>query len=235
MKDVSMAYSIAVLTDEAELYGLRGRSGTWPLRVGESEDTILFSSETRIAKDPDIKWSEVQPGELVKATTRGVERKQLFEPFERRFQCSLMDAYGARYDSMMTDELTYGAFRELIGRKMAEVFPIEADMYVGIPETGLAMVQGYTQIVGKEPAELFKKNESIKSFIAKNNEEINDIIQGTYYLNPEIDLTGVESVVLLDDTMIRGNTSRALTAMLHEAGVRDVHWIVLDRFENDCD
>lgn len=213
LKGVSLAYSLTLLTDTGELFGVRCPAGTWPLWVGEDEDLILLSSETRVNKSPDIKWREVAPGELVKVTKEGILSSQIF-PKTREAQCALHAMYGARKDSvaMIKDGklVTYEDFRKEAGRNLARLYPFwDADVIIGVPETGIAIAQGYAEVLGKETTtDVVVKIDDRRAFIGKNNEEIHAIISGklAYIKENEYKVRG-KKVVVIDDSNIRGKSA----------------------------
>lgn len=241
LKGVYLAYSLTILTDEGELFGLACPSETWPLWAGETDDTIIFASETRVYKGL-IDWQRVRGGQLVKATQKGIEFVQLF-PRATNFRCALHDQYGARGDSMMTEDITYRDFREHLGQLLAREHPIEADIYTGIPRNSISIAEGYVKELGRELTEVFTLINKDRSFIARNNDEINAVISGKYaILHPE-KLTG-KKVLLIDDSLIRGKTAagdclkgvKGVINLIRDARASEVHFAVtLPKFTKDCD
>lgn len=242
LKGIELAYSLTILTDQGELFGLRGPSGTWPLWIGENGDEIIFASETTVSTDTSLKWSEVKPGELVKATTEGVDRKTVFEP-KITARCALNDVYGARRKGQMTEEgLTYYDFSVKLGGILAEEHPIEADLYVGLPNSGLPVAEGYALGMGSHSSELITAN-GLRSFIAQNGSETMRIINGKYSIeHPE--LINGRSVVVLDDTAIKGatlggdpdNNTLGVVGLLRKAGARKVDiGLIMPKFTEGCD
>jgi len=258
LKGVHLAYSLTILTDKREVFGLRGPSGHWPLWVGEDDKKIILSSETRVDEIEgfnNIEWSEVKPGELVNITREGIKRKQIF-PSPGFFPCSLHDMYGARRNSMMTEGIRFKEFRKEAGRRLAREHPIEADLYVGIPETGLDIAEGYVEEQGKIATEIIERRDDIdadegRSFIGKNSDDINEVI-GSKYMIAEPEKVKGKKVVTVDDSNIRGKTAggdplndggknsikktKGYVALLREAGAAEVHALfALPKFVNGCD
>ncbi|MCL5438482.1 MAG: hypothetical protein M1268_00655 [Patescibacteria group bacterium] len=231
---IYFAYALNILTGDGDVFGLRGPTGTWPLWAGESDDLIMFASEDRVARNSDIiKWSEVKPGELVKATSDGVEKKQIFTS-PGLFRCVLHDAYGAKGDSRIRENVTYNEFRRQLGINLARIHPIEADLYVGIPETGLVIAEGYAGELGKDAMPLITTN-GVRSFIGKNGSEIKGVISGKYKIADTEKVLG-KDVMVLDDSLIRGNTSPIVVKLLKEAGARKIHLgLILPKFIRGCD
>lgn len=253
--DIPLAFSLTMLTDDNRIFGLRCPAGTWPLWIGEKGDQITFSSESRVVQDPEIRWTSVKPGELVEATVDGVRHTQLFEPIEKR--CSLNDGYFARGDSLIFDQkyasefsegVRYEEFRQEVGRVLAREFPIEADMYIGVPETGLSYVKGYVNELGKDHTEFIKKNDEDKTFISPNKKETLSRIDRKFLIpNPELSLDileGVTSAVVIDDSVVKGNTMGGdkdhgvdgIIQKLRKAGISKIHVLSgLPKFTKPCD
>jgi len=242
LNGIDLAYSLTILTDDGRLFGLRGPSGTWPLWYGETDDKVIFASETRVYNKDNIKWKEVKPGELVEATKTGVLKKQIFEETQL-LRCCLHDAYGARGDSLMTEDISYGDFRRELGRQLAREHPVDVDVIAGVPETGLVMAEGYAQELGKKPAILLTKNEEIRSFIAKDLDQTSMIVHKKYSVDKE--LARGKRVLLVDDSLIRGKTmggyeqkklKGVVQRVREEAGASEVHLaIALSKFVDGCD
>lgn len=247
LKGIDLAYSLTILTDDGRVFGLRGPSGTWPLWYGETDDKIIFASETRVDKSENIKWKEVKPGELVEATPGGVLKRKIFKETPL-LRCALHDTYGAKEDSLMTDGVRYAAFRRELGRELAREYPISVDLIVGVPDTGLVMAEGYVEELGRRASVLLEKNkengESEKrGFIAKNVEETSRIVSKKYKI-PRPELTRDKRLLLIDDSLIRGLTMggdpnknlKGVVGFVRDAGVKEVHLaVVLPKFVNGCD
>ncbi len=258
LKGVHLAYSLTILTDQGEVIGVRGPSGHWPLWVGEDDKKIILSSETRVDEIQgfnNIVWNEVKPGELVNITPEGIKRKQVF-PSATFSPCALHDMYGARRNSRMKEDLRYKDFREEAGRMLAREHPIDADLYIGIPETGLDIAKGYAEGLGRTSTEIITKREDIdgdeqRGFIGKNSDEIHEVIRSKYVIL-EREKVKSKKVVTVDDSNIRGTTAggdplnngsespikntKGYVALLREAGAAEVHTLfALPKFVNGCD
>ncbi|MCL4352854.1 hypothetical protein M1615_00050 [Patescibacteria group bacterium] len=245
MSDVLGAYSLTILTDDGRLFGLRGPSGTWPLWCGETDSLIIFASETRVYDQENIAWSEVQPGELVEATRQGVVRNQIFEPMYPQARCALHDVYGAREDSLMEQNISFSDFRRALGRELAREYPLSnVDCIVGVPDTGLTIAEGFAEELGRKSISLITKNGSAsRSFIAPTLEETSRIVDGKFTITQE-NLARERSVLLIDDSLIRGRTMggdpergrKGVIQLVRNAGAREVHLaVVLPKFIQGCD
>lgn len=242
LNGIDLAYSLTILTDDGRVFGLRGPSGTWPLWYGETEDKIIFASETRVYNDENIRWREVEPGELIEATPSGVLKRKIFKEAPL-LRCGLHDAYGAREDSLMAEGVTYANFRKELGRELAREHPSDADLIVGVPDTGLVMAEGYAEELGRHSAILIGRNgETPRSFIAKNLAQTVDIINKKFRVDEE-QVRG-KSVLLIDDSLIRGKTMgghpekglKGVVSRVRDAGATEVHLAVtLAKFVAGCD
>ncbi len=260
MGDIPLAYSLTMLTDDGRLFGLRSPAGTWPLWFTETEDQIILASESRVAPADENVWMSAQPGELIEATPDGVRRTQLLQSLDafHEQRCALNDLYGARYDSLFMEGVSYYDFRVEVGRKIAELFPVDADIIVGVPESGIAYADGYAEALGKVAIEYIVKkrmvdqahddNGSGKSFIAQDHKAMVRMIDGKFDIpNPllgDISTLKRDKAVLIDDSMIRGNTmggdaqegALGVVARMRESGVKDITLILAaDKFVEGCD
>lgn len=245
LNGIDLAYSLTILTDDGRVFGLRGPSGTWPLWYGETDSKIIFASETRVCEDEDIKWKEVEPGELVEATIGGVLRKKIFEQVPL-LRCGLHDAYGAREDSLIAEGITYKNFRRELGRELAREHPINVDIITGVPDTALVMAEGYAEELDKKSTILIGKNgknkaSKVRGFIAKSLEETIRIINDKYNVNEH---AKGKSVLVIDDSLIRGKTMgghpekglKGVIRRVRDAGAKEVHLAVtLSKFVDGCD
>lgn len=243
---IDLAYSLTILTDDGRVFGLRGPSGTWPLWYGETNDKIIFASETRVYNDEDIKWKEVGQGELAEATPNGVLKRKIFEEVPL-LRCGLHDAYGAKEDSLIVEGITYAKFRRELGRELAREHPINADLIVGVPNTGLVMAEGYAEELGRKSTVLIMKNgknkeSNYRSFIAQSLDKTIIIVDRKYVVDDK--LARGKTVLLVDDSLIRGKTMggdpekglKGVIRRVREAGAKRVYLaLALSKFLDGCD
>lgn len=246
LKGINFGYSIGVIGDDGRMFGLRSPGGTWPLMVGETDSEFIMASETRVDQvvGKKVAWSEVRRGELVEMTKDGLIRNQIFEPVAERV-CSLHAMYGARGDSMMTENgVTYSEFRQELGRELAHESPVwEADLIVGVPQTGLDIAIGYAEALNKQPSNILKLRQTDRTYIAKNLDESTAILSGKFLLeNPE-QVKGKKAVIV-EDSMIKGLTmggnpeknAKGIVQMFREAGASEVHIrTIMGKFIKGCD
>lgn len=233
--DVPLAYSLVILTDDGNIFGLRGPSGTWPLWLGENDKQIILASEDRVQKD--MNWREVKPGELVKVDKRNkITTQQLFEEVGLS-RCALHDVYMAKPDSRFEGNTTYEEFRRELGRKLAHENPQfkNTDFIVGVPDTATPIAEGFTEEFGRKPDPVLKKIDKARSFISKNLDEATRIANGKYEITDADAIEG-KDVVVIDDSFIKGVSAEAVIKLLKEAKIGTIHLLfALPMFVEDCD
>lgn len=232
---IPMAYSLTMLTDTGDIYGMVGPSGHWPLWLGENSEGIGLASETR-AFPPGTRVRQIKPGELVHITKEGATLQRLFLPVGQTARCSLHEVYGAKSDSQRNEDETYGDLRYQLGRQLAKeqrekrLAIMGPDVvYVGVPNSGLLVAQGYADELGVELTDLIqlnghKKGRRERSFIAQTVDAMKQIAAEKFRLKKPSRVKG-KRVVMLDDSVIRGTTTTNLTANIKAAGASEVHII----------
>jgi len=221
LKQVEGAYSCVFLTKD-KLIAARDPHGIRPLAMGKLGEATVFASETCAFDLLDATYDrEVAPGEIVVVDELGVRRS--IRPFEERQtrQCIFEHIYFARPDGFMFGESTQ-AFRERIGMKLAEEAPVDAEMVVPVPDSGVCAAIGYSKQSGIPFSFGLIRNHYVgRTFIEPK--------QSIRHFGVKIKLNAVRSliegrrIVLVDDSLVRGTTSRKIIKMLRKAGAREVH------------
>jgi amidophosphoribosyltransferase len=211
-----------VLMDRRRLIGLRDRNGVRPLVIGELEGGHVFASEpAALAIVGATFLRDVRPGELVVADDDGLHARQVLTP--EPTPCAFEWIYFARGDGVL-DGADVHATRVRMGEILAHEAPAEADVVVGVPESGLAAALGYARASGIPfDLGLQKSPYAGRSFIAPNKRLRDQKVR--LKLAP----TGAvrdKRVVLVDDSIVRGTTSGRIVQLLREAGAREVHFRV---------
>ena len=221
------AFSLVVL-DAAHLVGVRDPAGLRPLCLGrlgpaEAPDGWVLASETPAL---DIVGAalvrELDPGEMVVVDAKGVRSVALFAP-ERidPHLCIFEFVYFARPDSRLFGREVHGARRRM-GALLASQDPVEADMVMGVPESGVPAAEGYALASGIPHGQGLVKNRYIgRTFITPGQEARDAGVRRK--LNPLRDNIEGKRIVVVDDSIVRGTTQRAVVRMLREAGAREVH------------
>jgi amidophosphoribosyltransferase len=215
------AYSVVMITEEA-LYAFRDPYGVRPLVLGKLDDVgWVVSSETC---GLDIVGAEfvrdIVPGELLKIGPDGLESEQA-APAQKPSLCIFEFVYFARPDSVMYDCTMYQA-RQRMGAAVARSSPVDADLVIGVPDSGTPAATGYAMASGIPFGEGLAKNRYIgRTFISPSQMLRQQGIR--LKLNPLKHAIAGKRIIVVDDSIVRGNTTRKLVALLREAGATEVH------------
>lgn len=215
------AYSVVLMNEEA-LYAFRDPYGVRPLVLGELPgEGMVVASETCGLDIVGAKFvREIRPGEIVKLSDAGVESEQGVPP-EKPSLCIFEFIYFARPDTVLYDCNLYEA-RQRMGAALARSAPAEADLVIGVPDSGTPGAVGYAAGSGIPFGEGLVRNRYVgRTFISPTHSLRQRGIH--LKLNPLKHAIAGKRLVVVDDSIVRGNTTRKLIAMLREAGVTEVH------------
>ncbi len=222
MKYLEGAYSIAVMS-AAKLVIARDPHGFRPLCYGQKEDgTYVAASETCALEAVGAHFvRNVEPGELIVFSENGVESRTELCGTKPRSTCIFEYIYFARPDSVI-DGISVHAARLKAGEILARNYPVIADVVVGVPDSGLDAALGYSHYSGIPYGIGFIKNKYIgRTFISPSQNERNSGVR--IKLNPLKETVNGKRVVLVDDSIVRGTTSRRIVRLLREAGAKEIH------------
>lgn len=214
------AFSLTVLTNDA-VYAVRDQLGVRPLCIGELETGHVVASESCALLTIGARFvREVEPGEIVRISASGV--KSLGIERERLPALCLLELiYFARPDSEMLGERLH-MMRQNMGRVLAREAPVNADVVVGLPDSATPAAIGYAQESGIPYSEALIKNRYIgRTFIQPNQKMRQTAVKLKFNVLPEV-VEG-KRVVLVDDTIVRGTTSRPIVDLVRQAGAKEVH------------
>jgi len=216
------AYSLLVMTNK-KLIAIRDPWGFRPLCMGELDGSPVFASETCAFDLIGAKYiRDVEPGEIV-LIENGQMRSYRIPGSEgaRKSQCIFEFVYFARPDSKIFGRSVYEVRKEF-GRRLARENPVEADIVVPVPDSGVVPALGYSQESGI-PFELaLIRNHYVGRTFIKPQQKMRDI-GVKVKLNPVPELLKGKRVIVIDDSIVRGTTSRKIVRMLREAGAKEVH------------
>jgi amidophosphoribosyltransferase len=210
-----------VLMDEAHLIAVRDRHGFWPLVLGRVEGSgWVVASETAAL---DILGAhvvrEIEPGEMVVIDASGLREHRFAEPTPSL--CLFEFVYFARPDSYLYGRNVHAARRRM-GEELARQSPVEADMVMPVPESGIPAAQGYAHASGIPYGDGLVKNRYVgRTFIQPNQRARSGGVR--LKLNPLPEAIRGKRLVVVEDSIVRGTTTRQVVAMLREAGAREVH------------
>ncbi len=220
MKQLEGAYSVAVMT-ENQLFAIRDPYGIRPFVIGKLGKNFVVASESCALNIVGADYMrDVNPGELVIIDKDGLRSVQAVEP-KKLSLCIFEFIYFARPDTRLFDRLLYSA-RETMGVELAKEVPADADLVIGVPDSGVPAAIGYSQQSGLPYREGLVKNRYIgRTFIQPSQTIRQAGIK--LKLNPLCEVIKNKSIVVVDDSIVRGNTSKKLVEMLREAGAKEVH------------
>lgn len=222
IKKIKGAFSLVVMSPR-KLIGARDPFGFKPLCIGKRDNAYILASETCALDTIGAEYvRDVLPGEIVTITPEGIQSDtSLCLPKEREARCIFEYIYFARPDSHIDGVSVYGS-RIKAGRFLAMDSPVEADLVVGVPESGNAAALGYSMESGIPYGTAFVKNGYVgRTFIKpkQSNRESSVKVK----LNVLEESVRGKRVIMIDDSIVRGTTSDRIVRMLREAGATEVH------------
>ena len=218
---VKGAYSLTILT-ETRMIAVRDPNGFRPLSLGKLDGAFVVASESCAFDLIEAEYiREVEPGEVIVIDKNGMQSYFPFAKEVRNTPCIFEYIYFSRPDSRIFNRMVYPVRKEF-GRQLARQYPVEADLVMAVPDSGMAAALGYAEESGL-PFELglirnhyvgrtfIEPQQSIRHFGVKLK------------LNPIREVIEGKRVVVVDDSIVRGTTSRKIVKMIRAAGAREVH------------
>jgi amidophosphoribosyltransferase len=220
LRQVRGAYSLVFLTDQM-LVAVRDPMGFRPLVLGKSKDTWVVSSESCAFELLEAKLErDVEPGEMVIIDRAGLHSVRPFAQ-QRPHRCVFEWVYFARPDSTIDGRSVYRA-RERMGRRLAVEHPIAADVVIPVPDSGVAAAIGYARESGIPYDQgLMRSHYMGRTFIEPSQQIRHFGVK--LKLSPVREVLSGQRVVVVDDSIVRGTTSRKIVEMIRGAGAREVH------------
>jgi amidophosphoribosyltransferase len=213
------AFSL-VFMDEHTLYAARDRHGVRPLVLGKLENGWVVASESAALDIVGAAFvREIEPGEFVAIDATGV-RSERWAPAEPK-GCLFEYVYLARPDTTIAGQGIH-ATRVRIGERLAKEAPVEADLVVPVPESGTPAAIGYAKGSGIPFGIGLVKNSYVGRTFIQPSQTIRQL-GIRLKLNPLREIIEGKRIVVVDDSIVRGNTQRAIVRMLREAGAREIH------------
>ncbi|MBS4727570.1 amidophosphoribosyltransferase [Mycobacterium sp. SM1] len=206
--------------DESTLYACRDPYGVRPLSLGRLDHGWVVASETAALDIVGASFvREIEPGELLAIDADGVRSSRFASPTPKG--CVFEYVYLARPDSTIAGRSVHGA-RVEIGRRLARECPADADLVIGVPESGTPAAIGYAREAGIPYGQGLMKNAYVGRTFIQPSQTIRQL-GIRLKLNPLKEVIHGKRLVVVDDSIVRGNTQRALVRMLREAGAVEVH------------
>ncbi len=220
LKTIEGAYSLVILA-EGKMIGVRDPNGFRPLVMGKLDNAYILASETCALDIIGADFvRDIEPGEMVVITEQGVQSHKPFAPASHRF-CIFEYIYFARPDSIIEGRSVYDK-RKQIGVVLAEEAPCDVDLVVPVPDSGVPAAIGYAQQAGI-PFELgIIRNHYVGRTFIEPTQKIRHLGVKRKH-NANRGLVDGKSIVLVDDSIVRGTTSKKIVEMMRAAGAKEVH------------
>ena len=223
MKRIKGAYSLVIMSPR-KLIGARDPFGFRPLCIGKRDNTYILASESCALDTIDAEFvRDVLPGEVVTISPEGGIESDMSMclPKEKQARCIFEYIYFARPDSYFDGVSVYES-RMLAGMFLAMDSPVEADLVVGVPESGNAAALGYSLQSGIPYGQAFVKNSYVgRTFIKPGQKSRESSVR--VKLNALKEVVRGKRIIMIDDSIVRGTTSDRIVRMLREAGASEVH------------
>ncbi len=223
MKKLQGAYSLVIMSPR-KLIGARDPFGFKPLCIGKRDEAYILTSESCALDTIGAEFiRDVEPGEIVAITKEGIhsDRSMCLADPKKQARCVFEYIYFARPDSVIDGVSVYHS-RLSAGRFLAEDSPVDADLVVGVPESGNVAALGYAMASGIPCGTAFVKNPYVgRTFIKPQQSSREAAVR--IKLNVLKEAVAGKRIIMIDDSIVRGTTSPLIIHMLREAGAREVH------------
>ena len=222
MRKIRGAYAL-VVSSPRKMIGARDPFGLKPLCIGKRDNTYFLASESCAIAAVGAEFvRDVEPGEIVTFTKKGITSdKSMAISEEKQARCIFEYIYFARTDSAIDGVNVYHS-RIIAGRALAESYPVEADLVVGVPDSGLVAAKGYSEQSGIPYGMAFHKNSYVgRTFIKPSQSERESSVK--IKLNVIEEVVKGKRIVMVDDSIVRGTTCANIIRMLKKAGAVEVH------------
>ena len=215
-------YAMALIRENA-LYAFRDPHGIRPLCLGKlaNDQGWVVASETCALDIVGAEYvRDVRPGEIIRISDDGISSTQALDP-EPRAECIFEHVYFARPDSRFHGKSVY-SMRYDMGRRLAQEAPVDVDLVIGVPDSGLPPAEGFAHELGLPFGEGLIKNRYVARTFIQPTQELREM-GVRLKLNALTDNVAGKRLVVVDDSIVRGTTSKQIVRMLKEAGATEVH------------
>lgn len=223
MKKIVGAYALVIMSPR-KLIGARDPFGFKPLCIGKKDNAYIITSETCALDTIGAEFiRDVEPGEIVTITKNGIasDTSMILPDQSRTARCIFEYIYFARPDSVFDGMGVYHS-RLYAGRCLAKDSPVDADLVVGVPESGNTAAMGYAMESGIPYGTAFVKNSYVGRTFIKPKQS-NRVSAVRVKLNVLKEAVVGKRIIMIDDSIVRGTTSNQIVGMLREAGAKEVH------------
>ncbi|BDF34401.1 amidophosphoribosyltransferase [Lachnospiraceae bacterium] len=222
MKKIRGAYAL-VVSSPRKMIGARDPFGLKPLCIGKRGNTYILASESCALSAIGADFvRDVEPGEIVSFTKHGIESdRSMAIDAGKQARCIFEYIYFARTDSTLDGVNVYHS-RIIAGKALAKSYPVDADLVVGVPDSGLVAAKGYSEESGIPYGMAFHKNSYVgRTFIKPSQSERESSVK--IKLNVIEEVVRGRRIVMVDDSIVRGTTCANIIKMLKKAGALEVH------------
>ncbi len=228
-RELNGAYSFVILTKQGEVLAARDPAGFRPLCLGydEDSDTHIVASESCALSPLQAEFvRDVQPGELVHLSQNGLSITRFAEP-TRHYHCPFEYTYFAHPSSKIEGHYVYES-RRLLGKVLARKYPFKADVVIPVPDSARPAALGYSEESGIPMEEglmkdRYRKKGSLRSFIEPTDKSREEVVREIITIKPVVD---GKNVIVVDDSIVRGTSSKNLVRALRDAGAKKVYMVV---------
>jgi len=226
LSKIKGAYSFVIMTPDS-LWAVRDPLGFRPLCLGKIKNAYVVASETCALDIIEAEFiREIEPGEILKISHDGIETDRIYTPqidgdFVEKRECIFELIYFARPDSFIFGKPVWDV-RIKLGKQLAKECPADADIVIPVPDSGLFAAMGYSEESGIPFKYGLIRNHYIgRTFIEPMGKERASDVR--IKLNPIKDVINGKRIVLVDDSIVRGTTSKKIVKMLRDAGAKEIH------------
>lgn len=232
LRKVMGAFSVVVMNGD-EIVAARDQFGFRPLWLGRLNDAYVIASETCALDIIDAEWlRELEPGEVLTISKDGLHSQKPFQTDKTR-QCIFEFIYVARPDSYIFGR-SVDMVRKNLGRMLARVAPVDADLVMAVPDSSNPAALGYSHESGLPFDMGFIRNHYVGRTFIEPDQGIRDF-GVKIKLNPSRDAVEGKRIVLVDDSIVRGTTARKIIKLLRRCGAREIHFRVASpKIINSC-
>ncbi len=222
-EDILGAYAFVIMSGTA-LYAARDPRGMKPLVMGEKDGMVIFASESCALDAVDARViRDIEPGEVIKVNPDGTTESVFLNDINTK-HCIFEYVYLARSDSIIDNVSVYEA-RHRCGKLLAELHKIDADIVSGVPDSAIVAARAYSEASGIPYVDALSKNRYVgRSFIQPSQEMRESSVK--IKLNVFRSNIKGKRLILIDDSIVRGTTSKKIIKLLRQNGAREVHMLV---------
>ncbi|MFC1517367.1 amidophosphoribosyltransferase [Candidatus Margulisiibacteriota bacterium] len=220
MNDLKGAYSVLIMLKD-KIIGFRDEFGIRPLCIGKLEGDYVIASESCALETTGAQYlRDVENGEVIIFDKDGSRSRSFFKK-NRKALCIFEHIYFARPDSVMQGRTLYKV-REKMGQILAREHPVKADIVIAVPDSGIPAAIGYAKESGIPFEEGMIKNRYVGRTFINPDQTIREL-GVRIKLNPIKEVLQDKRVIIVDDSIVRGTTSKKIVKLLREAGAREIH------------